>query len=265
MVQMEIREHGKTGEGFVWAGITGKGKVREMNEDVFAVEEDMSLFTVSDGIGGHAGGEVAAGLIKEHWGEIFRGKLKGVKKVNDHEICKVMRGALGELNKLVLREWQSEGGFMGTGATVVTGFVAGDKLYCGNAGDSSMYLLRDGKLRQLSKEHSFTHELFEKGRIKLHEKLDHPYSGVITQHVGMESGFKPFVRKVKLEGGDRILLCSDGLTDMVEEKVMRAVLVNERDCERACESLYEKAMGAGGYDNITIVVADKSDGSRSKQ
>jgi serine/threonine protein phosphatase PrpC len=123
-------------------------------------------------------------------------------------------------------------------------------------GYSRIYRLRSNRFVQLTKDHSVVSELLGKGRIELAEAQTHVAAGQITSYVGMEEKVAPFIRTFALKKGDRLLLCTDGLTDMVDDKSVAAILTSEPDCQAACDALIAAANTAGGHDNITVVIVD---------
>jgi protein phosphatase len=142
------------------------------------------------------------------------------------------------------------------GATLVVALLRKDHCFIANIGDSRAYRLRKGRLVQLTRDHSVISELVEKGHIKPEEAFKHNAQGQITQYVGMEEKAHPNVHSFTLKETDRILLCTDGLTDMVAETTMATILSVETDPQVACKSLVKAANDAGGHDNITVLIVD---------
>jgi serine/threonine protein phosphatase PrpC len=130
------------------------------------------------------------------------------------------------------------------------------RAYIANVGDSRIYRLRRGRLRQLSQDHSVVAELLDQGRIQPDDVNDHEAQGEITRYVGMEERAHPYVRSFLLKAGDRLLLCTDGLTDLVSDKDIVRIMGGESDCQAACDALVAAANAAGGTDNATAVIVD---------
>jgi protein phosphatase len=142
------------------------------------------------------------------------------------------------------------------GATLVIALLRKGRCFLANLGDSRAYRLRKGRMVQLTRDHSVVYELIEKGHIEPEEAADHDASGQITRYVGMDEKARSHVRSFTLKKSDRLLLCTDGLTDMVADKDIAVILKAETDPQTACESLVEAANKAGGHDNITTLVID---------
>ncbi len=142
------------------------------------------------------------------------------------------------------------------GATLAVVLLRHSRAYIANLGDSRIYRFRKGKLVQLSKDHSVVSQLLDKGKIKPEEVQDHEAQGEITHYVGMEDKAQPYISSFLLKKGDRLLLCTDGLTDAMDDKAIAAILTREDDCKVACQALIDAANAAGGHDNITVVIAD---------
>ena len=153
-------------------------------------------------------------------------------------------------------EGGSETGYKEMGATVVAALLKGGRAYIANLGDSRIYRLRKGRLTQLTKDHSVVYELLSKGRIESDEAMNHTAQGQITRYIGMEDKASPYVHTFVLEQGDRLLLCTDGLTDMVDDRKIARTLRDEAESQTVCEVLIGAANAAGGCDNVTVVIID---------
>jgi serine/threonine protein phosphatase PrpC len=244
--------------GFRWGVLSDKGKEREENEDSYWIEAEEGLFVVSDGMGGHRGGELASRIVTEDLPVIIENALGRLRRGSPGSVRRVFKRAVVEQSRQLRMEGVSETGYKGMGATLVVVLLRQGRVYVGNLGDSRVYRLRRGKLRQLSRDHTVVRELVEKGKIEPAEAEGHEAEGQITHYVGMEEEEAvPFVRSLAVRRGDRLLLCTDGLTDMLEEKVILEILRIEEDCQAACERLVKSANAAGGHDNITVVVIEK--------
>jgi serine/threonine protein phosphatase PrpC len=142
------------------------------------------------------------------------------------------------------------------GATLVVALLRKGRAYIANLGDSRIYRFRSRRLVQLTKDHSVVSELLDKGKIKPEEAENHETQGEITHYVGMEDKAKPYIRSFQLKKGDRLLLCTDGLTDSIDDKAIAAILAQKQQCKEACQALVDAANDAGGHDNITGVIVD---------
>ncbi|MBW8039256.1 MAG: serine/threonine-protein phosphatase [Planctomycetes bacterium] len=238
------------------AGASHIGKIREENEDTFLMDPELGLFLVSDGMGGHRGGELASKIVTEDLPVIIEVKLDKLKVGSQATIRSLFKKAIVEQSRQLRLEGTSETGYRDMGATLVAALLRNNRAYIANLGDSRIYRLRKERLVQLTKDHSVVSELLDKGKIKPEEAHDHEAQGEITHYVGMETKTLPYIRSFSLKKGDRLLLCTDGLTDSADDKTISAILVKKEDCKEACQALIDTANAAGGCDNITVVIVD---------
>jgi protein phosphatase len=247
------------GKGFRWGALSDKGKEREENEDAFWVEVEEGLFVISDGMGGHRGGSIASQIVAEDLPVMIENALGKLRSEKPRSILRVFKKVISEHSGHVHLEAGSETGYKEMGATMAMVLLRKGRAYVGNLGDSRVYRLRGGRFVQLSKDHSVISELVEEGKIKPEEAEGHEGVGMITHYVGMEEEeARPYVKSFAFCRGDRLLLCTDGLTDMLPDKSIVEILREEGDCQAACERLVKGANEAGGHDNITVVVIDIS-------
>ncbi len=238
------------------AGLSHIGKVREENEDTFLMEPELGLFVVSDGMGGHRGGEIASKIVTEDLPVMIEVGLDKLKVGTPAAIRSLFKKAIREQNRQLNLEGTSETGYRDMGATLIVTLLKDNRAYIANLGDSRIYRFRNRRLVQLTKDHSVVSELLDKGKIKPEEAENHEAQGEITHYVGMEDKARPHIRSFQLKKGDRLLLCTDGLTDSIDDKSIAAILTNKQDCKEACQALVNAANAAGGHDNITVVIAD---------
>jgi protein phosphatase len=218
---------------------TDIGRVREKNEDSYLVEEP--LFAVADGMGGHKGGDVASQLA-----------LETIEGEPAADLAKRLRDA----NAAVFERSQSDRSVSGMGTTVTAVVVDGTSALFAHVGDSRAYLLRAGDLRQLTDDHTLVARMVKSGEITEAEAEVHPHRSVLTRALGTEPDVIVDEFDVALTDGDRLLLCSDGLTGMVTEEQIVAILSAAPDPQDAANRLVRAANRAGGVDNITVVVID---------
>jgi protein phosphatase len=225
------------------AGVaTDIGKVREGNEDSYLAEEP--LFAVADGMGGHKGGEVASQLALETLEASFgRTTLSLAEQVRD-------------ANNAVFARSQRERELSGMGTTLTAVAIDGGEARVAHVGDSRAYLLRAGDLRQLTEDHTLVQRMVRSGEITAAEAEVHPHRSVLTRALGTEPDVTVDEDTIPLVDGDRLLLCSDGLTGMVTEEQIVAILTATPDPQDAATRLVRAANRAGGVDNITVVVLD---------
>jgi len=223
------------------AGVaTDIGQVREGNEDSYLVEPP--LFAVADGMGGHRGGEVASQLALETVETLFRA---GTGTLVDQ-----VRAA----NQAVFARSAADRKVSGMGTTLTAVQVLGDVAHLAHVGDSRAYLLRAGSLRQLTDDHTLVQRMVQAGEITAEEADVHPHRNVLTRSLGTDPDVVVDEQDVGLLEGDRVLLCSDGLTSMVTEGQMQAILEATPAAQEAADRLVRAANRAGGVDNITVVV-----------
>lgn len=226
---------------------TDIGRVRQGNEDSYLVEAP--LYAVADGMGGHRGGEVASNLALE---TLEAKHLLGEGTLGDQ---------VKEANRAVFARSSEDRKVAGMGTTLTAALVDGDGLHLAHVGDSRAYLLRAGSLRQLTEDHTLVNRMVKAGEITRSEAEVHPHRNVVTRSIGTEPEVPVDEQSVALLEGDRILLCSDGLTGMVTEDQIQAILETTDDPQEAADRLIRAANRAGGIDNITAVVLDVQEGS----
>lgn len=241
---------------FCWGAASDIGKLREENQDAFIVEPEAVLFLVSDGIGGHRGGALASKIVVEDLPVMIETRLGKLKTSSPRAIRSLFKKTIVEQSRQLRLEGTSETGYKGMGATLVMLLLRNNRAYIANLGDSRIYRLRNGKLVQLTKDHSVVSELLNKGKIKPQDAENHDAQGQITHYVGMEEKVTPYVYTFTLKKADRLLLCTDGLTGMVGDKNIAEILKKQTDCQAACDELVDAANAAGGYDNITVLLVD---------
>jgi serine/threonine protein phosphatase PrpC len=241
---------------FRWAVETHVGMERQENQDSFFADPEPALFLVSDGMGGHRGGARASGIVAEDLPVMIENALDKLKVGTPCTIISLLERMIAEQSKQLQLEGTSETGFKDMGATLVIALLRKGRCFIANLGDSRAYRLRKGRMVQLTRDHSVVSELIEKGHIEPEEAANHDARGQITRYVGMEEKAHSHVRSFALKKADRILLCTDGLTDMVADKDIAIILKGENDPQAACKSLVAAANKAGGRDNITALVID---------
>jgi serine/threonine protein phosphatase PrpC len=238
------------------AGLSHIGQVREENEDTFLMDPELGLFVVSDGMGGHRGGELASKIVIEDLPVMIEVALDKLGVGSPAAIRNLFKKAIREQSRQLNLEQTSETGFKDMGATLVAALFRKGRAYIANLGDSRIYRFRNRRLAQLTKDHSVVSELLDKGKIKPEDAENHEAQGEITHYVGMEDKARPYIRSFQLKKGDRLLLCTDGLTDSIDDKAITAILAGKQQCNKACQALVDAANAAGGHDNITVVIAD---------
>jgi PPM family protein phosphatase len=230
-------------------GVTDAGKVRQNNEDALLVGEgeDETLFVVADGIGGFEAGEVASSLAVD--------VLKGLRPDGSFET------AIAEANRRILAAGRGDEKLSGMGTTVVAIRFGGTQreplAEVAHVGDSRAYLVRGGEMNPITEDHSLVAELVRSGDLTRDQAAEHPQKNLITRALGADDDVDVDTTVLPTEAGDRVLLCSDGLSDMVPEaRISEILLESLEDPERAARNLLSAALDAGGNDNITVIVVD---------
>jgi PPM family protein phosphatase len=227
------------------------GRVREGNEDSYLVDE--SLFVVADGMGGHLAGDVASSTAVE----VIASSSKSADAGNPDSLAVLLRDA----NKAIYEKAKADDRLRGMGTTCTLLMIQDTKGHVAHVGDSRAYLLRDGELSQLTEDHSLVGRMVKEGRLSAEEAESHPQRSIITRALGVDSDVEVDLLSLDLREQDRILLCSDGLTSMVENERIREILERTSDPQRAANDLVALANDAGGEDNITVVLVDVSSSS----
>ncbi|PIX37510.1 MAG: hypothetical protein COZ57_33950, partial [Armatimonadetes bacterium CG_4_8_14_3_um_filter_66_20] len=234
------------------AGNTDVGKARERNEDAFLCDAAAGLFLVCDGMGGHAAGDRASGLaVEELAAHLSADRLDATSPA---DLAGLLAEALQRANDAILALAAADRALWGTGSTAVIAVFDGVRLHLSNIGDSRGYLIRGGRTRVQTRDHSVAAGLVEAGQLKPEALRDHPMRNQLTAALGTEGRVNPAYTSLALLPGDRIVLCSDGLWDMVEDADIVALVAAHDDPAAAVAALIEAANAAGGTDNITAVV-----------
>ena len=230
-----------------WGSRTDVGRVREHNEDSYLV--NFPLFAVADGMGGHAAGEVASTIAVSSLAEA------GLTKPDPDAL-----GAAIEAANIAVLDGVERGiGCPGMGTTCTAVIIDGTRMAVGHVGDSRAYLLHEGKLLRVTHDHSFVEELVEAGEITPEEARVHPSRSIITRALGSERSMRADSFLVDVTLGDRILLCSDGLSSMISDDVIEEAMVTSPAPQACADRLVDLALGAGGLDNVTCIVIDVKD------
>ena len=226
----------------VGAGLTNRGMVREKNEDSILTDPSGVLWAVADGMGGYGNGDVASDIVIDCLAKIPDGVDPGPALV----------ARLKEANRLVL-ERQNAPGMGRMGSTVVAVLISRAVAHVAWAGDSRAYLLRSGHLRPLTRDHSVVQEMVDRGELSPEEAESHPESHLVTRAVGGGADLEVDLVSVPLAVGDRLLLCSDGLTRCVYEQTVEALLREAAGPEEACQRLVREALDSGAPDNVSAI------------
>ncbi len=226
---------------------TDVGRVRDHNEDAYLVDDQLGLVAIADGMGGHQAGEVASATALE----ALRASVGSGAGVRD---------AVTAANEAVYEKSTTDERLRGMGTTLTAGtLAAGGTVLLAHVGDSRAYELHDGQFRRLTTDHSLVEELIQAGELTESEAEGDPRRSMITRSIGIEPAVDVDLYPIQVASGDRLLLCSDGLTGMVDEDEIGEILKSEADPTAAARRLIDAANAGGGMDNITVLVVDVVD------
>jgi len=246
----------------VSAGLTDVGRKRNHNEDSYLVDEELSLFVVADGMGGHAGGGTASRIAVETIDRELRAAstspsnpFNANTQLQDSPLPEVLRSAVEKACLEIYRAAQDDRRLAGMGTTVISLCVHADHALFAHVGDSRAYLIRGELIQQISEDHSLVNEQIKAGMITAEEAKHSRYKNIITRSVGFEEEVQVDVMGIQAEEGDYYVLCSDGLANLVEDKEIQETVTSVPLAD-APKKLIELANERGGDDNITVIVVN---------
>ena len=232
---------------------TDRGQKRELNEDycnvIVGYPAVPACFIVADGMGGHQCGEIASKKAVE----VATEELLACNWETD-SIPDLLKEIILRANQKVYEFSQLEESTRGMGTTLIVAVFKNRKLYIGHVGDSRVYLIREGSINKLTWDHSFIEELVKNGSITRDEAQNHPKKNLITRAVGYELDLQVDTYEVDVKEEDVVVLCTDGLTNMLIDEQMLDIINNAEDLQKACDTLVETANNNGGEDNITVIL-----------
>jgi len=250
-----------------WAALTDVGMKRSGNEDAYVIAEEFGLYVVCDGMGGHASGEVASAMTTEEVVAFFRDRASGdlslpydtEEGASDNE--QILSNAIQHANDKVYVSGMKDPKMEGMGTTIVSVLDDGDKLVLGHVGDSRIYRFRGGALEQVTRDHSLLNHKIDAGELRTEEDIKgFKHGNIIVRAIGLKDYVRPEVQTVDRQPGDVLLLCSDGLSDLVDDWSIENVLeANQEDLDEACGIFIRMANDRGGKDNITVVLVRVDD------
>ncbi len=234
--------------------MTHVGQRRETNQDYMftsdtAVGNLSNLLLVADGMGGYAAGEYASRFTVEKIVEHIRGS-------KEREPVTLMKEAVLYANRLLLAEAEADPGKTGMGTTIVAATCEEGKLYAANVGDSRLYVVNQENIIQITRDHSLVEEMVRMGELDKRDAKIHPDKNIITRAIGVLADVTVDFFETTVAAGDTILLCSDGLTNMVDDEQIKRIILGQRDIVEKAERLILAANENGGSDNITVVLAE---------
>lgn len=237
-------------------GKTDKGIQRAKNEDtIFRSDTSVgllpNLYIIADGMGGHKSGAFASDYAVNSF-------VKFVKNINDSNPVSIIKKGIKDINYLLHEKSSTDDIYYRMGTTFVVATIIDDKLYIGNIGDSRLYIINKA-IHKITKDHSLVEELIHTGYITEDEAQEHPEKHVITRAVGIEPYIEVDIYQINLNKEDNILMCSDGLTNMLKEEEIQKMLKETTDIKKTVELLIDKANQNGGNDNISVIIINQND------
>lgn len=232
------------GQDISFGSRTDIGYVRDHNEDSLIIIPP--LFAVADGMGGHEAGEIASEITVNTLAEL----------APSHLDAEGLTAAVEAANYNMMKAPRQGIGRDGMGTTLTAAMLEGERLLIAQVGDSRAYLLHKGHLQQITRDHSLMADLIEAGQITPEEARVHPNRSVITRAIGSDIHMRPDIYELNVDAGDRILLCSDGLSSMISNNAIESIMRRQSDAQHCADELVTAALENGGADNVTVVVAD---------
>jgi serine/threonine protein phosphatase PrpC len=243
------------------------GRIRTVNEDrAFALtnEQGITVAIVADGMGGHQAGDIASQKATQ----MIQEQLLCLEQdLSKETYAEQVREAVMNANKAVFQISSQQEKYHGMGTTVVVALVCKNNLIIGHIGDSRAYRFRQGSLTQITEDHSLVNELVKTGQITLEEAEHHPRRNVLIRALGTDADVKVDVQALTWESGDILLLCTDGLSGLIDQYSIESIIKSNANVDQACNELIESALAAGGDDNVTVVIltSEELDESGVKQ
>lgn len=232
--------------------LTDVGKTRQMNQDcIFSSQQPVgkldNLFIVADGMGGHKAGDTASRYTVET-------VVKVIEEAADNSVIAILNRAIGEANRRLMEKAHESEDYYGMGTTLVVATIHQNMLSVANVGDSRLYVVNE-EIRQITRDHSLVEEMVSMGEIERSEARTHTSKNIITRAIGGKSGVMADFFEVRVNAGDKFLMCSDGLSNMIEDDALMRV-VHGHSCEEAARLLVDMANGNGGKDNISVIIIE---------
>lgn len=233
----------------LFTGLTDPGLVRSVNQDAYYIDPDGRFFIVADGMGGHAGGQEASRIATE----AIQSHLEA-NWFTDESPVGLLETALLKANQAILQDQSSHPERSDMGTTVVVLIIRDEQFWCAHIGDSRLYRLRGPKIEQITEDHTWVAKAMKGGDITPEQARQHPWRHVLSQCLGREDLRQMDIQPVDVQTGDRLLLCSDGLTEELSDHSIANHLKSIRASEKAAIALVNAAKDKGGRDNITVVI-----------
>ncbi len=230
------------------------GRVREINQDYYYISDsidELQLYILADGMGGYNGGEIASNLAIQSAKSYIENNFKQIEKDKD-SIIQLVASSMEYANMLVFEKSKENKELEGMGTTLEICLIYNNKAYIGHIGDSRIYRIRKEFIRKLTQDHSYVQKLVKDGKITQEEAIHHPQKNMLMKALGCNAFVEPDVMVKGFLKDDILVMCSDGLTNMVSQEEIYKIA--KKDIEKAPKELVEIANNRGGYDNITVVI-----------
>lgn len=240
------------------ANLTDRGRRRPTNEDSVRTCEDLNFFMIADGVGGNRSGEIASQSAVDALEKFIRHNPPEWLGSRE-EIFRYFRAAVTYVNQFIIKLSEAKPQYAGMATTLAFAYIRDDEMYVANVGDSRVYLAHGDMIQQITDDHTYVNDLVKMGAITKDEAHVHARKNVITRAIGVNANNEPDCFSVPLEKGDRVLLCSDGLYDEVDDETMLKVLTSANDMESCTEKLVALANENGGNDNVSVICVDLED------
>lgn len=237
------------------ACLTDMGRSRDINEDnciFIEINRYWSLLMVADGMGGHNAGEVASSIAVDSISCCIKKKMRD--DISTDEIIELIKESIQKANSDIYKESISNASCSGMGTTVTLAMISNDLMIIGHVGDSRAYVLKEAVLCKITNDHSLVAELVKNGTITEIEAQHHPQKNIITRALGTDDNIEVDIEFITIDGESTVLLCTDGLTNMVNDSEIESVLINY-NVNDAARKLIDLANEQGGFDNITVAIA----------
>lgn len=235
--------------------LTDKGRRRTQNEDAILVLEDKGIFILADGVGGNMSGEIASQSSVDTL-EKFVQCNPPEFLVGRKEIFNYLRNAVKYVNQYILQLSTTNPDYVGMATTLIFAYLKGNTMYIANIGDSRVYLVHDGAINQITEDHTYVNDLLKMGAITEEEAKKHNRKNIITRAIGENACNDPDCFSFELSEDDKVLICSDGLYDEVNEKAILTNMLKAEDPGECAEELVNMANDHGGNDNISVICID---------
>lgn len=231
---------------------TDRGRKRQINQDavyysVYPVGNIPNLFLVADGMGGHRAGDFASKYTIDNL-------VRLIEEAEGNNPITILNEGIRQANSLLLKKASEEEGMAGMGTTLVAACAMGRVLCVANVGDSRLYVINGEEIRQITRDHSLVEELIQRGEMERGSEAYYEHKNIITRAIGARKDVFADFFEVSLEKGDTVLMCSDGLSNMVSDTAIRELVADREDLKEVCADLIEEANKNGGRDNIAVVL-----------